>query len=237
MTTSSSTTCERQVCALTEDDQREMRPCVREAGHNGVCRYKPMDPAHTEECENHDSRELSGVHICRVIDPTGWEEDEDYDRRVELGLRPIAYAQNRPHPDTRSCPTWCQMVDLPGEHGIKEHGPLEANHVSDKIETLASIYKGQERVGDDGFLLVGSTIETFLTRRGADATLVRVLLNVTGEEVPRRLTLTLDDAADLVTAMQHVIAQADAHDLLAQQKFERNAFEIGRDYERFQDAR
>lgn len=189
---------------------------------------------------DHGGRELPQVGEFvvwpgKIEDPNNWEDDADYARRQQLGLRPIYYPQpdlvrDHRHPDSRPCPAWCEMGQRGYEHEVTDVTPFNARHAAPNITIAASRYKGY-RI--DGGVAAAEWIMA-MRAAGTSTPLIHVLLSCADyEKNVERMVLSIDDAQDMVTVLQYLIAQADADDALnGADHRERNAFEIGRDYER-----
>lgn len=151
-----------------------------------------------------------------IVDPLNWEEDEDYALRVRFGFRPIVYkADPDQHPDSRPCPQWCQCADGETVHSVDARMLTEAHHVSQSFETLLSYYDGSTCRTDDTTVVVASTLRSYLFRDGdgGRGTWIRLradLQNPKPEQGAKMLTLSVDDAAELVTVLSALLAQADA---------------------------
>lgn len=171
----------------------------------------------------------------KFTDPLEYEEDAEYALRVHLGLRPIVYKNYDAEADPAPCPSWCWIAQQPAggddAHEVEWDRPFSATHTMDATPAIAgSLYWGWR--GDCGTQPV-ATIEPRLQQRGQNDPTIRIAVR-SGDDEGRmvyaddRLRLSIDDAKDLVTALQYLLEVAEADP----RSRERNAFEIGRDFER-----
>jgi hypothetical protein len=145
-----------------------------------------------------------------------YEEPADATLRAHLGLRPIVYNEHDCTADPRPCPSWCWIGQSNGEyeHEIEPSHPMSATHTLEASPSIvASQYVGDSVRGEDPRLVTPATIEPRLEQVGQGEPIVHVALRHgygkqhTYED--DRLLLSLDDARELVTVLNHLIETAD----------------------------
>ncbi|MCD4525248.1 hypothetical protein [Nocardioides sp. cx-173] len=148
-------------------------------------------------------------------DPSnGYEEPEETQLRLKLGVRPTWYRDGKhDHPHARPCPTWCCHADRPGGHDIESDHPMTPEHsLGIAVDTVASHYVGdREKVGD-GWVVNTARLSADLQQLGDGEPQVQVALHhyVEGRHrCEERLRLSIEDARDLMTALRYVIELAD----------------------------
>lgn len=182
----SATPCPRMICVLDGENNRDVRPCRLEEGHEGVCKVEQP-----------------------VTDPAEFEEDDDYARRVALGLRPIFLAHEHTHPDEIPCPAWCWRADQPtGSHDVAPQRPRWSWHTSESISVAWEAKTGGQY--KEGIAL--STLDLRLQGWRDREPTIRLQANPAEDDRPGPLVLTLEDARELAVVLLHLIDQETTTD-------------------------
>ena len=145
------------------------------------------------------------------------EEPENACLRRELGLRPIYYSNNdtkAAHPDQRPCPSWCWVGQHPlYGHEIDHDTPMVANHIMDTNPSVAaSLYEADWSRGEGERYIHVATIEPRLEQAGQGDPVIKVALRWfehEHEHEHEHLRLSLDEARELVTALDYLVKVAE----------------------------
>ena len=147
-----------------------------------------------------------------MVDPNGYEEDDDYTRRQVLGLRPIFAGGKDPHPDTIPCPPWCWRAGEPtGSHAPSPQRPTWSWHTSHPVSLAWEAVAGEQI--EDGVAL--STIDVGLQGWRDQEPRIQVTpdrfgdMSFVGTSRTRpSVILTLDDAQELAGMLLPLVEQA-----------------------------
>lgn len=145
-------------------------------------------------------------------DPYNYEEPEDYAVRKQLGLREIFYPVGAPAVSP-PCPPWCHLADEDGwSHTPTSSRPFVAQHVSDDITIALSQYPGEEHTvtDEDGETVRGVGVATLSATIYQDHNSTEPAISLRHTNGTQVLTLSLDDASDLVTVLNYLVAKAEA---------------------------
>ncbi len=160
---------------------------------------------------------MSIDQIAPESDEDEFEEPENAVLRRELGLRPIGYPDSGAHPDQRPCPSWCWIAQEEDyEHEVDSRHPLEASHTLEPHPSVAaSLYPGASlSLGSGKYIHATTTIEPRLVQIGQAHPVINVAMRQYDEAGEQNyeddfLRLTVDDARELVTALNYLIETAD----------------------------
>lgn len=149
-------------------------------------------------------------NLIRELNSEPEPEEEVVETSVEevLGLRPVFVHSDDPHPDDRPCPPWCWTHKLPGlQHTVHQYSPELARHSYSGVRIRHSAAM-QARPVENGWRLAEISAELRSYGQEPPAVHLRTLSGADGE-LKHALSLTIEDACELVTVLTYLVDVAE----------------------------